>query len=110
MAPMHRSHNERRVRYLRVRLAGFATGRPPTWRGLPLEPGKAERPGVSRAFPGRIAALAKQRVWLHRARVRTWKTSKVSSATCHQRYWSARKAAIASIAFLKSGFLAEISA
>ena len=37
-----------------------------------------------------------------RARERTWKTSKESSATCHQRYWSLRKACIASIAFLKS--------
>lgn len=44
-----------------------------------------------------------------RARERTWKTSKLSSATCHQRYWSPRKAVIESIAFLKSGFFAEIS-
>ncbi len=72
---------------------------------------KRRKPGRSRAFEQHRGMDAKpassQRV--QRARERTWKTSKLSSATCHQRYWSPRKAAIESIAFLNSGFFAEIS-
>ena len=76
------------------------------WEQGEIEVWNATRPGFRRALHRRmIVALCAQR-----ARVRTWKTSKLSSATCHQRYWSERKAAMASIAFLKSGFLAEISA
>ncbi len=62
------------------------------------------------AFAGPPVDEPSWRLIAQRARVRTWKTSKLSSATCHQRYWSERKAAMASIAFLKSGFLDEISA
>ncbi len=74
------------------------------------------RPEMQKARPKpgfRAATLARTRSRVpeshQRARERTWKTSKLSSATCHQRYWSPRKAVIESIAFLKSGFFAEIS-
>src|SRR3954462_2994201 len=45
-----------------------------------------------------------------RVRERIMKLSKVYSATCHHRYSSERYACMASTDFLKSGFVAEMSA
>ena len=72
------------------------------------------RAGVQR--PGRDASCrmaekaAEIQPFQPRWRMRIMKLSKLYSATCHQRYWSPRKATTLSWIFLKSALVAEISA